>query len=122
MQPQVDELLEYHWQGNQLVGRCRMRSFQTPLGLVVLLDELADNPGPSVTNAAAEVIQTAAKTLGVSTEDTIFLEHYGDFSYTGGRGGEETFDRIRLETPTKAAYQHWPKQMAYDLLGEGLND
>lgn len=120
MQPQVDEFLEYRWQGNQLVGRCRMRSFQTPIGLVVVLDELADNPGPSVTNAAPDVIRAAAKSLGVDPEDAIFLEHYGDFSYVGGRGGEETFDRIRLESATKASYQHWPRQMALDLLDGGL--
>ena len=121
MQPQVDELLEYRWSGNQLVGRCRMRAFHTPIGLVVLLDELADNHGPSVTNAAAEVIQAAAKVLGVSTEDTIFIEPYGDFSYNGGRGGDETFCRMRLEGPRKADCQHWPNQMAYELLGDGLN-
>lgn len=58
-----------------------------------------------MTNAAAEVIRAAAKKLGVSTEDTIFIEHCGDFSYTGGRGGDETFARIRPVTSTQVAFQ-----------------
>ena len=112
-----DDLLSYLWKGNGLTGQCRMRVFETPIGRTVLFSELADNPGPSVTNAASAVIQAAAATLGISTDDAMWVEHYGDFSYTSGRGGEETFARMRFSQEGVVAFQHWPNSLALDLLG-----
>ncbi len=117
MEPERDELLRYKGRGAALEGECRMRSYRTNLGLVVLLDELATNPGPSVTNAGTAVIAAAARALGVVPEDTIWLEHYGDFSYEAGRGGVESFTRLRLEG-VDVSFQHWPNQMVHSLIGD----
>lgn len=59
---------------------------------VVIISELADNPGASVTNAveqiAAEVIDAHGLALGCVP---VFIEHYPPEA-TGG--GEETFDLV----------------------------
>ena len=113
-----DDTLSYSWKHTGAhEGHCRMRVFNTPLGCVVLFSELADNHGPSVTNAAEDVVQAAAARLGIRVDDAIFLEHYGDFSYTAGRGGEESFTRICLSASGSATFQHWPNSLALDLLG-----
>lgn len=117
-----DDFLSYTWQGNGLTGRCRMRVFETPIGHTVLFSELADNPGPSVINAASAVIRAAAAKLDISTEETLWIEHSGDFSYTGGRGGEETFSRMRLSGAGTVSFQHWPNSLALDLLGAALQE
>jgi hypothetical protein len=122
MHPTLDERLSYTWQGNRLMGICRIRAFETALGKVVFLTELANNPGPSVTNAAAEAVQAAAKVLGISEEDTVWLEHYGRSSYLTDWQGKETFARIHLTEGKTATFEHWPESMVQNLLGHGLDD
>lgn len=117
MEPERDELLRYQGPRGSLEGECRMRAYRTNLGLVVLLSELASNPGPSVTNAGSAVIAAAVRALDADPESTIFLEHYGDCSYETGRGGVDTFTRLRLEG-NDVSYQHWPNQMIHSLVGD----
>jgi hypothetical protein len=74
---------------------CRLRIYDTEAGAVVVLSELADNPGKSVTNAAAELATEIAQRYALDPQTTTWLEHYGAFSYRDtGETGNETFDRI----------------------------
>ena len=113
--PDTDSILEYTVAWNRCQGHCRLRSFSTPIGRVVVFTELADNPGPSVTNAALELIRLAANTFGFSIEDTVWVEEYGPESYPEGRRDRE-FARIRIGSGTPE-WQHLPTNLVLDWTG-----
>ena len=78
---------------------CRLRIYDTKAGAVVVLSELADNPGISVTNTAEELATGIAQRYALDPQTTTWIEHYGPFSYHAkdGDGGDpdyETFDKI----------------------------
>lgn len=66
---------------------------------VIVMSELADNPGSSVTNAADFLVPAIYEALGTRPlEDTVFVEHYhGQLAYRGEPTTWETFDRIVIE-------------------------
>ncbi len=63
---------------------------------VVIAAELADNPGASITNSFESLADAVHKNLipAVPAGAIIWVEHYGDGSYEGGR--EPTWDRVLL--------------------------
>lgn len=79
-------------------GRCRVRIFEPSEAcewdsFVVILTELRDNPGMSVTNAAEEIAAAVVLANALPTRRTIFVEHYED----GARGAFSdpvTFDLL----------------------------
>jgi hypothetical protein len=80
-------------------GRCRVRVYE-PVeadresgSFVVILTELPDNPGMSVTNAAEEIAAAVVTANALPSSRTVFIEHYE----TGARGtpsDPHTFDLI----------------------------
>ena len=97
----VDEVIEVdpgvRWRNGHPFTRCRYRQFDVlePQGhpSVVVVTELADNPGLSITNAAEFVWRAIARRLDSTT--FIMVEHYGRESYRYGRE-TETFDVVTL--------------------------
>lgn len=96
---------------NGVEGRYRVTSWDTSLGRVVMLTELDDNPGASVTNAVAWLIPYLEQALQVDHEDTIWIEHYPQ---SGLR--EPTFDRVRLVGAT-ARWEPFPCPLLASILG-----
>ncbi len=78
-------------------GRCRVRIFKPDDpeldSYVVILTELDDNPGMSVTNAAEEIAAAVVLANALPTSRTVWIEHYED----GARGTSQdrnTFDLL----------------------------
>lgn len=60
---------------NGTICRCRLRIYRCEGVDVVILTELADNPGMSVTNAIEELTASVSATYALD-ETAIFIEHY----------------------------------------------
>ncbi|WP_077038413.1 Shedu immune nuclease family protein [Pelomonas sp. KK5] len=81
-------------QTNASRGLCRVRSFATISGTVVLLTDLGDkNDGQSVTNAVESVVGSLLE-LGIVIAPATFIEHYEGNVFRG-----DTFDLVTL-SPT----------------------
>lgn len=101
---QAGECLVEHWPGKPHI---------------VVVTELADNPGMSITNAIEHVCLTAMKELELWGEPVIWIEHYPE-GEAGGETGDETFDLVMF--PTLIGIPSWRplRKAAVDLLiGKG---
>jgi len=117
MQPDLDDFLDYH-DFNKTLARCRLRSYQSPAGLVVVLTELADNPGASITNSLEAVLKAVCQRFSITEDDAIILEHYCDESYEGGRGHTSAFARMKHGGFTNGnRWQAIPLALVTDLIG-----
>jgi hypothetical protein len=96
---------------------CRVRIYETvALGRVVIISELAINPGISVTNAISEVIACIAEQFNLPADDVLWIEHYGPNSYTPGTMSDHIFDMVsRGASPI---WERLPVDMLVDALGE----
>ena len=72
----------------QSSARCRVRIN----GNTVIATELPDNPGMSITNAAASVAMQVCQCYEIPLEQLIWIEHYPAES-----GHEETFDLVHFK-------------------------
>ena len=65
---------------------------------VVICSELADNTGTSVTNAWPGLANYLCDTYGFNPLKTVFVEHYGEFSYHRSQPREpDRFDHVQLD-------------------------
>jgi hypothetical protein len=96
--PELDEIIEVAT--GAAYGRptrCRLRLYRgAGGGLVALVTELAENPGPSVTNAVEQVWAALARRL--DTTRFTMVEHYDADSFgVEDEDPEETFDIVSVE-------------------------
>lgn len=118
--PDVDRLLRYSTPWNATTGLCRLRVWWRERTIVVT--ELDDNPGMSITNAIEYVAEAVEATLGVQLDvddAPALIEHYPAAYHRG-----PTIDRVffggrnrdgRLERP------YWrPATLSYPWLYEAL--
>lgn len=86
-------ILDYRVGWNNAAGRCRVDhrliGANPPYGVAVVVTELADNPGPSITNAAEVIATAAAAELGLEPGRMIYIEHYGPRASHG-----DTYDLV----------------------------
>ncbi len=84
-QPLADTL--FTWQGYRQEGRCRVLLFRTPPGTdrayVVVLQELADNPGPSTVADARYLVERVSRHFGFEPAGAYWIFHWGAFSFPG---------------------------------------
>ena len=116
----------HHYQNPALQtddGFCRLRIYGANVGTVIVLSELAENLGVSVTNAAAALATEIARIYDLETVTTFWVEHYGAFSYTAS-GGDETFDLVtftwRNRTASNAEWQRLNSDQLHKLLRESV--
>jgi len=141
----LDQKLDFQG-SNGFPGFCRLRVFATVVGIVAILTERAENPGPSVTNAAEAAVRAAIDTMGCEPDTIMWVEHYGKESYgqaaissaveamgcepdtalkavPRGRRSRISepprYARIRIQNG-HAHWEHMPNQMMVDLLGSVL--
>lgn len=106
---------------NGIEGCYRVTQWETPLGQVVMLTELPDNPGVSVTNAVGWLIPAVAAALVLSVDDTVWIEHY-----PSGDGSERdaakrpSFDRVYL-AKGRPAWAHYGPNLIAEMLGVDLD-
>lgn len=74
--------------------RCDLHVYRDGATAVVVASERADNPGASITNTYNHLATGVCQKLGLSVEQTTWIEHYGPESY--GEKIDETFDWISL--------------------------
>ena len=116
----------HHYQNPALQtddGFCRLRIYGANVGTVIVLSELAENLGVSVTNAAAALATEIARIYPLDPDTTFWIEHYGAFSYTAS-GGDETFDLVtftwRNRTASNAEWQRLNSDQLHKLLRESV--
>ena len=67
---------------------------------VVVLIELPDNPGMSITNNVERAIVVAAQALGVGVDDAVWVEHYAAEPGPRSARPHATYDRVTLDGGT----------------------
>jgi hypothetical protein len=106
------------------VTRCRLRVFQSPATTpIVIVSELEDNPGPSITGAIEALCSAVWKKLNRPSE-MIWIEHYR----VKLEDGEvvETFDRVSFSISDSGARceMTWdcvPLETLEQILGQDLS-
>jgi hypothetical protein len=75
---------------------CHLRVLQSKKDTIVIATELHTNPGPSVTNTAEIIAQSAVKIFHVDPTKTRFIEHYGQesYEYEEGRKRADVYDSV----------------------------
>ncbi|SHK61007.1 hypothetical protein [Rhodothermus profundi] len=109
-QPLIDTL--FVWQGYRQEGRCRVQLYRTPPGTdrsyVVVLQELAENAGPSTIADARYLAERLSRQFGFNPTQAYWVFHWGAFSFRGARASAKelflraTFSRSssgRLSAP-----------------------
>lgn len=85
-------------------SRCLLKLWDNEDGAVVMMVELLDNPGQSVTNACEEIATRAVADFGLTPAQTRWFEHYPEErAFRHGKErilSKETFDEIEF---------HWMK-------------
>lgn len=84
---------------------CHLRIFQDKTGTIIIVTELATNPGLSITNAAEILASKIVKQFHLNPHTTRFIEHYGQESYEleEGRERADTFDEVIFSWQGKQA-------------------
>lgn len=90
-----DTIFTYHVRANRIRAHCRLRSYAGGQQTVVIASELPDNPGMSITNAAAELATQVCQRYGIDPECLVWVEHYGATATTSYRQDPpETYDLV----------------------------
>jgi hypothetical protein len=84
---------------------CHLRIFQDKTATIIIMTELATNPGMSITNAAEGLTSKIVKQFHLNPQTTRFIEHYGQESYEleEGRDHVDTFDEVTFSWQGKHA-------------------
>jgi hypothetical protein len=93
-------------------ARCFVRIWDSVEAVVVMLTELPDNPGMSVTNACEDIATRIVQDFGIDLQRTRFIEHYPEektLHYGTEHVRKETFDEIFFTWDSKgrADEPHW---------------
>lgn len=94
MQLAYSGLCSYH-DGNGRLCRCDLQVYRNGETAVVVATEREDNPGSSVTNSYGYLATGVWQKMGLSFEQTTWIEHYGAASYEFGI--DERLDWVKLE-------------------------
>ena len=104
----------FTWQEYGRRGTCRVRVYETPpeedRRYTVLLQELAENEGPSIVDDARHLVELIGRQLSIEPTTAYWVFHWGAFAYEGAQPNKRkelfiraTFRRNKqsLSTP------HW---------------
>jgi hypothetical protein len=77
--PNENRVLRYRaFPGQSFVSSCRVRIYNTAPRAVVIISELPENDGTSVTNAAQTIATLVVQQYRLDPAQTIWVEHYPD--------------------------------------------
>jgi hypothetical protein len=75
---------------------------------IAVCTELADNPGTSVTNRCEVLATHIVKQCSIHPEALIFVEHYDENSYHGGKEKDRHYTRVNFQWEHgEAKRPHW---------------
>jgi hypothetical protein len=130
MPPERDYIHMYRRHPNEeLEARCRIRMYRPDAGtVVVIVTELLDNPGVSITNWAEYLATEIRKRYLRQGEALIWIEHYVErpSRYNSRETVQETFDRVLMRW-NGVSYEE-PEWKSFDragverLIGEPFED
>lgn len=89
----------FAWQGYGRMGQCRLRVYTAPpredRTYTIVIQELAENGGPSTANDIKHLAELAGRTFGIDPSAAFWILHWGAFSFEGARpeGRKELFIR-----------------------------
>lgn len=107
--------IEFTWHSEiaQKDCKCGLRIFKIGFDkAVIIVSELQDNPGRSITEEAVTLINLVCYKFGLSPFKTMWIEHYPE----GYLKEEDTYDEIRL-SPFRIDSKRIKKQNLEALLG-----
>ncbi len=85
----ADEIFHFTNPHNRAISQCWVRVYGHPERATVIWTEIAENQGMSVTNAAQYLASQLQEEFTLDPLETIWIEHYGAFSYEDGHRKEE---------------------------------
>ena len=112
----IDTSITWYSQKAQTYCQCRLRIYKITFDqAVVIVSELDDNPGRSISDEALSLIHFVCDEFGLSPTKTMWLEHYP----AGYLKEEETYDEVvMLQSYTYS--KRMSKQKLEALLGVKL--
>ncbi len=89
----IDTPITWYSQKAQTYCQCRLRIYKITFELtVVIVSELDDNPGRSISDEALSLIHFVCDEFGLSPTKTMWVEHYP----VGYLKDEETYEQVML--------------------------
>ena len=89
----IDTPITWYSQTAQTNCECRLRIYKISFNqVVVIVSELDDNPGRSITDEASTLIPLVCHEFALSPAQTMWLEHYP----AGYLKDDETYDEVML--------------------------
>ncbi len=89
----VDLLFTWHSKLAKIDCQCRLRIYKITFDkVVVIVSELPDNPGRTITDEALTLIHLVCNKLALKPNKTMWLEHYPK----GYLGDEENYEQVML--------------------------
>lgn len=86
----IDQIFPYRVTSNAFPAHCHVRIVHgRRRHKLLIVSELASNPGMSVTNAFEDLLPQIAYAHGLDPECLTVVEHWGPFSYDDGERREE---------------------------------
>jgi hypothetical protein len=105
----IDTIHEYVIPPHTRISRCRLRIYTQDGRHAVVLTEIAENQGMSITNAAEDLATEIRLVYGLNPSTTAWIEHYTPDSYRERSGRAETFDLVTFtwDNAGAARYPKW---------------
>ena len=98
----------FTWQGYGQASHCQVQIYATPPDAkrryIVVLRELADNPGPTVLDDTAYLAEEVGRQFSIDPATAYWVLHWGAFSYPGAA------DRPRKELFLRASFHRTKTQ------------
>lgn len=92
----------FTWEAYAQDGRCRVRLYPTPpsdarRSHTIVVQELAENPGPSTLRDARHLIESIGRAFALDPAESYWIFHWGAFSFPQARAStKEVFLRATL--------------------------
>ena len=90
-------------------SQCDLNIRQTDIGTVVMVTELQENPGTSITNAAEMLFRQICEHYSLDPDSIIWIEHYSE-GWMGEQ--DETFDLVwfkKKDEDSKVFLPRWKR-------------
>ena len=104
--------------GNKRTAHCDIEK----IGNVIIMTELADNTGASVTNSFEYIAEQYTEQEGLSVEELTFIERYDKRSYANARAYNDSIPNYALVTfignagRLKPRWKHLTKEQFNDFI------
>ncbi|MDJ0723764.1 MAG: hypothetical protein QNJ38_01470 [Prochloraceae cyanobacterium] len=103
-------------------SKCRLRIYRNKRQVTVIVSEVPDNEGRSITNGVESIITHGCKKYDIDFDRVIWLEHYPEEITSSNEKIDECFSRVHLQSNKNPYWENYSKEQAERLIGMSLND